>query len=120
MLAHELGHWALGHTPRLLAAAQVQILGQLALFTALRASPTLASSFGFDPVTSPPFIAFVLFQYLSGPLDEVRGGRGPGGKLWEWGKEGKLKTSREPGARRLCESGVGCILSLSKQQGKLQ
>ncbi|KAL6777605.1 hypothetical protein ACKKBG_A14915 [Auxenochlorella protothecoides x Auxenochlorella symbiontica] len=73
VLAHELGHWALGHTPRLLAAAQVQILGQLALFTALRASPTLASSFGFDPVTSPPFIAFVLFQYLSGPLDEALG-----------------------------------------------
>lgn len=73
VLAHELGHWALRHTPRLLAAGQLQLLGQLALFTALRSSAELKSSFGFDPRAAPPIVAFMLFSHLSGPLDEVLG-----------------------------------------------
>lgn len=73
VLAHELGHWALRHTPRLLAAGQLQLLGQLALFTALRNSGALSASFGFDPRGAPPFVALMLFNQLSGPLDEALG-----------------------------------------------
>lgn len=76
--AAELGHWKLRHTPMMFAAQQVIILSQFALFTLIRNSGELYTSFGFTQ-ERPAFLAFVLFQLLVAPLDEVRG---LGGGVW--------------------------------------
>ncbi|KAL3150901.1 hypothetical protein ABBQ32_000651 [Trebouxia sp. C0010 RCD-2024] len=72
VLAHELGHWKLGHTPKNFLLGQVVILSQMSLFTFFRAAPGLFESFGFLK-QQPVFMSIVLFQLLQGPLDEVIG-----------------------------------------------
>lgn len=71
VLAHELGHWKLGHMPKLLAAHQLVSLAQLSLFTLVRNAPGVFESFGFAAGERPVLGAFLLFQSLIGPLDEV-------------------------------------------------
>jgi hypothetical protein len=46
-------------------------LANFLLFAGVRTAPGLFQSFGFDK-SRPAFIAFVLFQYLVSPVDEVR------------------------------------------------
>lgn len=62
----------LGHTIKLLVASQLVALAQLLLFTLVNTSPSLFTSFGFLPGERPALAAFILFQYVIGPLDEVR------------------------------------------------
>eukprot|EP01025_Chloroclados_australasicus_P060823 TRINITY_DN7869_c0_g1_i1.p4 TRINITY_DN7869_c0_g1~~TRINITY_DN7869_c0_g1_i1.p4 ORF type:complete len:174 (+),score=23.36 TRINITY_DN7869_c0_g1_i1:116-637(+) len=71
VLAHELGHWKLRHTPFLFVMSQFLILAQFSLFALLRSSEALYSSFGFDGVLKPAFISLVLFQMISSPMDAV-------------------------------------------------
>ncbi|KAF6266083.1 peptidase family M48-domain-containing protein [Scenedesmus sp. NREL 46B-D3] len=62
VLAHELGHWKLRHTPINFVMSQFITLANFLLF----------AGFGFGK-SRPAFIAFVLFQYLVTPVDEVIG-----------------------------------------------
>ena len=71
VLAHELGHWKLGHTKALFILGQVITFGQFLAFTLIRNSPALYRSFGFD--SHPALISLVLFSFISGPLDELIG-----------------------------------------------
>ncbi|KAL4448266.1 hypothetical protein ABPG75_005485 [Micractinium tetrahymenae] len=73
VLAHELGHWKLGHMPKLLVAHQLVCLAQLSLFTLVRNAPGVFASFGFAAGERPALGAFLLFQNLIGPVDEVLG-----------------------------------------------
>lgn len=73
VLAHELGHWKLGHMPKLLVAHQLVSLAQLSLFTLVRNAPGVFESFGFAAGERPALGAFLLFQYLIGPVDELLG-----------------------------------------------
>mmetsp|Transcript_22614 Transcript_22614/g.67349 ORF Transcript_22614/g.67349 Transcript_22614/m.67349 type:complete len:451 (-) Transcript_22614:668-2020(-) len=71
VLAHELGHWKLRHTPVLFAVSQAVILSNFLLFTLIRASPGLFESFGFGGLGQPVFVSLVVFQFISAPFDEV-------------------------------------------------
>lgn len=73
VLAHELGHWKLGHTPRLFVASQIMLIAQLSLFALSRGAPGLFASFGFPPDQRPALAALILFQMIIGPVDEVLG-----------------------------------------------
>jgi STE24 endopeptidase len=66
----ELGHWKLRHTPINFVMGQFITLANFLLFAGVRTAPGLFESFGFDK-SRPAFIAFVLFQYLVSPVDEV-------------------------------------------------
>jgi STE24 endopeptidase len=71
VLAHELGHWKLGHTKFLFLGTQIILGAQLGLFAALRGAPGLYEAFGFiGKGQQPALAALVLFQLLVGPLDE--------------------------------------------------
>lgn len=70
VLAHELGHWKLRHTPINFIMGQAIMLVQFGLFTLIRNSDSLYESFGFTEA-KPAFIAFVLFQFILSPVDEV-------------------------------------------------
>lgn len=50
---------------------QFNALASFGLFTLVRNSQQLFQSFGFQ-TQHPAFVAFILFNYISGPLDEVR------------------------------------------------
>lgn len=71
VLAHELGHWKLRHTPALFASHQLILGAQLALFAAAKGAPGLYEAFGFVPGERPALAALVLFQLMTGPLDEL-------------------------------------------------
>jgi STE24 endopeptidase len=71
VLAHELGHWKLGHTLKNLALTQLQMLSTFALFSVVRSSAGLFTSFGFVD-RRPAFIAYTLFSIISAPVGEVR------------------------------------------------
>lgn len=77
VLAHELGHWKLRHTPQLFTINQLVLLAQFSLFTLVRNSTHLAASFGFGgpaggaAAAAPAFVALILFQFIVSPLDEL-------------------------------------------------
>lgn len=73
VLAHELGHWALRHTPVLFVASQMILGAQFGLFTFLRSNEGLYESFLFPASERPVLAALLLFQLLIGPLDEMLG-----------------------------------------------
>ena len=73
VLAHELGHWKLRHTPVLFIASQCVLASQLALFAMTRGAPGLYTSFGFPVDQRPALAALLLFQMIIGPVDEVLG-----------------------------------------------
>ena len=73
VLAHELGHWKLRHTPMLFIASQVMLIAQLSLFVVAREAPGLYSSFGFSVHERPALAALILCQMIIGPADEVLG-----------------------------------------------
>lgn len=74
VLAHELGHWALGHTKYLFVASQVIMGAQMGMFAMARGAPGMLEAFGFQGHGNKPALAsLIVFQMLIGPLDEVLG-----------------------------------------------
>jgi len=70
VLGHELGHWKLGHTTRLMAISQVHLLYVFTLFSVFINNASLYSAFGF--ITERPIIiGFLLFNDALSPMDMV-------------------------------------------------
>lgn len=70
VLAHELGHWSLGHSTRLFAISQVHFFYIFSLFSVFINNNSLYSDFGF--LTEHPIIVgFLLFSDVLGPMDTV-------------------------------------------------
>lgn len=68
VLAHEIGHWKLNHLPQMLAVSQATVASTFILFSTFLTNRSLFKSFGF-PANAPPMIAFILFSYVSSPLN---------------------------------------------------
>jgi STE24 endopeptidase len=64
VLAHEIGHYRLGHIPRMLAVSAALQLGGFAALAWLAHSAWFAPAFGFPPGVLAP--VFLLFGLLSG------------------------------------------------------
>jgi STE24 endopeptidase len=64
VLAHEIGHYRLGHIPRMLAVLAALQLGGFAALAWLARSAWFATAFGFRPGVLAP--AFLLFGLLGG------------------------------------------------------
>lgn len=72
VVAHELGHWKLGHTVCLMATQSTIMLAQFVLFAVFRSSGHLLRSFGFE-AERPVIVALMLFMMVIGPLDSLIG-----------------------------------------------
>ena len=72
VLAHELGHWKLGHTICLMVAGQAVTLCQFSLFALFRGSQHLLQEFGFVDV-QPVLMSLALFMMVLGPIDSSIG-----------------------------------------------
>lgn len=71
VLAHELGHWKLSHTSKLLAISQIHLFGIFALFSAFINNGSVYRSFGFGPGHLPILVGFLLYNDILQPLDSV-------------------------------------------------
>lgn len=69
VLAHELGHWKMGHTLKLLGVSQVYTFIIFWLFSFFIHNAKFYQDFGFH--TTPLLIGFVLFQIVYIPVDSV-------------------------------------------------
>ncbi|CAI7814716.1 unnamed protein product, partial [Closterium sp. NIES-53] len=69
VIAHELGHWKLGHTIRFFLLSQALMLIQCSGFIFVRSQPDIFRSFGFKE--EPVIIAILLFQHLSTPVSHL-------------------------------------------------
>lgn len=69
VLAHELGHWKLGHTTRLFAISQAHFFYIFALFSVFINNDSLYKSFGFTE--RPIIIGFMLFSDALAPMDMI-------------------------------------------------
>ncbi|KAI8969992.1 peptidase family M48-domain-containing protein [Mycotypha africana] len=72
VLAHELGHWQMGHTMKLLVVNQVYLLTIFWLFSYFIHNPKLYQDFGFEQ-TMPILIGFMLFSFIYAPVESVIG-----------------------------------------------
>ncbi|EOD47581.1 putative prenyl protease protein [Neofusicoccum parvum UCRNP2] len=70
VLAHELGHWSMGHTTKLLGISQFHLFYMFALFSVFINNHSLYQSFGFH-TEQPILIGFLLFNEVLGPTDSV-------------------------------------------------
>lgn len=70
VLAHELGHWSLGHTTKLLGISQFHTFYIFALFSVFINNRSLYQSFGFHK-EFPIIIGFILFSDALAPMDTV-------------------------------------------------
>ncbi|KAK9471644.1 peptidase family M48-domain-containing protein [Dipodascopsis tothii] len=70
VLAHELGHWALSHTTKMLVIQQVHLFSLFVLFAVFINNKSLYRSFGFGG-QRPVMIGFILFNDILGPLNSV-------------------------------------------------
>ena len=70
VLGHELGHWSLGHTTKLLGIAQFHMFYIFALFSVFINNRSLYQSFGFHK-EFPIIIGFILFSDALAPMDTV-------------------------------------------------
>ena len=70
MLAHELGHWKLGHTVFLLVGQSLVMLAQFLLFAVFRSSDHLLVEFGFHD-SKPVIISLTLFMMVIGPVQSI-------------------------------------------------
>ncbi|KAG9244961.1 putative CAAX prenyl protease 1 [Calycina marina] len=70
VLAHELGHWSLGHTTRIFAISQAHFFYIFALFSVFINNKSLYQSFGFHN-QFPIIIGFILFSDALAPMDTV-------------------------------------------------
>ncbi|EMC91397.1 hypothetical protein BAUCODRAFT_39566 [Baudoinia panamericana UAMH 10762] len=73
ILAHELGHWKMGHTTRLLLISASQLLVIFTLFSIFIRNTSLYSAFGFGTAQTgrPIIIGFILFNGVLSPTDAV-------------------------------------------------
>ncbi|KAI9256008.1 peptidase family M48-domain-containing protein [Sporodiniella umbellata] len=71
VLAHELGHWQMGHTMKLLAVNQLVLLMIFWMFSLFIHNEGLYRDFGFQ--TMPTLIGFMLFQFIYAPVESVIG-----------------------------------------------
>jgi len=72
VLAHELGHWKMGHTTKQLVIAQAHLFFLFSLFSAFIENRSLYADFGF--VTERPvIIGFMLFSEVLSPTESVIG-----------------------------------------------
>ncbi|KAL2144118.1 hypothetical protein VTI28DRAFT_9572 [Corynascus sepedonium] len=70
VLAHELGHWSLGHTTKLFGISQAHFFYIFSLFSVFVNNNSLYADFGFTN-QHPIIIGFLLFSDILGPLDNV-------------------------------------------------
>ncbi|ODV94752.1 hypothetical protein PACTADRAFT_43306 [Pachysolen tannophilus NRRL Y-2460] len=68
VLGHEIGHWALSHTTKMLLISQVHTFAILTLFAGFVKNNSLYQSFGFYK-DQPILIGFILFGDILSPLD---------------------------------------------------
>ncbi len=66
VLAHEIGHYKLGHIPKMVALSAASLFVSFALLGWLAASPWFASAFGFTPVAGQLGPTLLLFTMLGG------------------------------------------------------
>ncbi|KAI8327388.1 peptidase family M48-domain-containing protein [Blakeslea trispora] len=71
VLAHELGHWKMGHTLKLLTVNQFYLLSIFWLFSFFIHNHKIYHDFGFQ--TTPTLIGFLLFQFIQSPFESVVG-----------------------------------------------
>ena len=69
MSGHELGHWALNHTVKVLVISQAQIFILFYVFSQFINNKALYESFGFT--TMPVLIGLFLFQLIYAPVETV-------------------------------------------------
>ncbi|ANZ76008.1 BA75_02040T0 [Komagataella pastoris] len=69
VLGHEIGHWALSHTTKLLLINQVQLFSIFSLFALFFKNKSLYQSFGFSG--QPVIIGFTLFSDVLKPFNAV-------------------------------------------------
>jgi len=70
VLAHELGHWKMGHTTKQLLIAQGHLFFIFALFSVFINNKSLYESFGFYR-EHPTIIGFMLFNDILAPADSI-------------------------------------------------
>ncbi|KAL2151868.1 hypothetical protein VTH82DRAFT_5052 [Thermothelomyces myriococcoides] len=70
VLAHELGHWSLGHTTKLFGISQAHFFYIFSLFSVFVNNNSLYADFGFTG-QHPIIIGYLLFSDILGPLDNV-------------------------------------------------
>lgn len=70
VLAHELGHWKMGHVTKQLGIAQFHMFFIFALFSVFLRNNSLYESFGFYR-EKPIIIGFLLFNEILAPTDSV-------------------------------------------------
>ncbi|KAL1881834.1 zinc metalloprotease [Diaporthe australafricana] len=68
VLAHELGHWSLGHTTRLFGISQFHFFYIFSLFSVFINNQSLYADFGFNAV-KPIIVGFILFSDVLAPMD---------------------------------------------------
>ena len=70
ILAHELGHWKMGHTTKLLGISSFHLFYVFALFSVFIGNNSLYEAFGFGN-QRPIIIGFILFNEVLSPTDSV-------------------------------------------------
>lgn len=70
VLAHELGHWKMNHTSRLLFISQGHLFYIFALFSVFINNQSLYADFGFHR-EQPVMIGFLLFNEILSPTDAI-------------------------------------------------
>jgi STE24 endopeptidase len=72
VLAHELGHWQMGHTSKLLGISSFHLFYVFALFGVFINNKSLYEAFGFGgSMGQPIMIGFLLFNEVLSPTDSV-------------------------------------------------
>ncbi|KAG5981750.1 hypothetical protein E4U55_002600 [Claviceps digitariae] len=70
ILAHEIGHWKLGHNTQNLGIMQAHLLYMFSLFSVFLNNKSLYNAFGFHS-QYPIVIGFILFSDAFSPMDAV-------------------------------------------------
>ncbi|KAF1942715.1 CaaX prenyl protease [Clathrospora elynae] len=70
VLAHELGHWQMNHTSRLLFIGQAHLFYIFALFSVFIDNRSLYADFGFHR-QQPTIVGFILFNEILSPTDSI-------------------------------------------------
>ena len=70
ILAHELGHWQMGHTTKLLGISSFHLFYVFALFSVFINNNSLYQAFGFAK-ERPIIIGFILFNEVLSPTDSL-------------------------------------------------
>lgn len=73
VLAHELGHWSLSHTLKILTVTQGHLLVLFWLFGQFVGCGEMYTSFGFPPGVRPVLVGFILFGYVYSPVESLLG-----------------------------------------------